>query len=128
MDISDWRKKIDEVDAAMLTLVNVRADMAIEIGRLKSREGIGLRTPSREREIIERMQAANPGPLDAQSIANIYQTIVGECIRAQERNGWSPSDQMLPSEPAQQAAAAERKTRSKAAKSAKARKSGKGRK
>ena len=28
MDISDWRKKIDEVDAAVLKLVNLRADMA----------------------------------------------------------------------------------------------------
>ena len=52
MDISDWRKKIDEVDTAVLKLLNVRADMALEIGKLKSREGIGLRTPSREREIV----------------------------------------------------------------------------
>src|ERR1700722_5568519 len=93
MDISDWRKKIDEVDAAVLKLVNLRADMAIEIGKLKSQEGIGLRTPSREREIVERMQAANPGPLDAESIAKIYETIVSQCIRAQERNGGAPSQQ-----------------------------------
>ncbi len=91
MDISDWRKKIDEVDAAVLKLVNLRADMAIEIGKLKSQEGIGLRTPTREREIVERMQAANPGPLDAESIAKIYETIVGQCIRAQERNGGGAS-------------------------------------
>lgn len=84
MDISDWRKKIDEVDAAVLKLLNLRAEMALEIGKLKSAEGIGLRAPAREREVIERMQAANPGPFDAEAIETIYVTIVNQCTRAQE--------------------------------------------
>ena len=86
MDISDWRKKIDEVDTAVLKLLNLRAEMALEIGKLKSQEGIGLRTPTREREIVERMQSANPGPLDSEAIERIYETIVNQCIRAQERS------------------------------------------
>ena len=84
MDISDWRKKIDEVDAAVLKLLNLRAEMALEIGKLKSAGGIGLRAPAREREVIERMQAANPGPFDAEAIETIYVTIVNQCTRAQE--------------------------------------------
>jgi chorismate mutase len=84
MDISDWRKKIDEVDTAVLKLLNLRAEMALEIGKLKSAGGIGLRAPAREREVIERMQAANPGPFDAQAIETIYVTIVNQCTRAQE--------------------------------------------
>jgi chorismate mutase len=93
MDIGDWRKKIDEVDAAVLKLLNLRADMAIQIGKLKAVEGIGLRTPTREREIVERMQAANPGPLDAEAIEGIYETIVNQCIRAQERSRGGSSEQ-----------------------------------
>ena len=128
MDISDWRKKIDEVDAAVLKLVNLRADMAIEIGKLKSQEGIGLRTPSREREIVERMQAANPGPLDAESIAKIYETIVSQCIRAQERNGGAPSQQPVPDAAPQSVVPRKRETKSSATKKAKTRKPRKGRK
>jgi chorismate mutase len=128
MDISDWRKKIDEVDAAVLKLVNLRADMAIEIGKLKSQEGIGLRTPTREREIVERMQAANPGPLDAESIEKIYETIVSQCIRAQERNGGAPSQQLVQNETPQNAAPRKRETESKAKKTGQARKPRKGRK
>jgi chorismate mutase len=126
MDISDWRKKIDEVDAAVLKLVNLRADMAIEIGKLKSREGIGLRTPSREREIVVRMQAANPGPLDAESIAKIYETIVSQCIRAQERNGGAPSQQPVQGETPQDAAPRKREAISKARNAGQARKPRKG--
>jgi chorismate mutase len=105
MDISDWRKKIDEVDTAVLKLLNLRAEMALEIGKLKSAGGIGLRAPAREREVIERMQAANPGPFDAQAIETIYVTIVNQCTRAQElgRSGNSAqpsSDGALQTRPA----------------------------
>jgi len=105
MDISDWRKKIDEIDTAVLKLLNLRAEMALEIGKLKSVGGIGLRAPVREREIIERMQAANPGPFDAQAIETIYVTIVNQCTRAQElgRSGNSAqpsSDGALQTRPA----------------------------
>src|ERR1700722_6609753 len=86
MDISDWRKKIDEIDTAGLKMLNLRAEMGLEIGTLKSQEGIGLRTPTRERQIVERMQAANPGPLDSEAIERIYKTLVNQVIRAQERS------------------------------------------
>jgi len=85
MDISDWRKKIDTVDTAVLHLLNLRAGFALEVGKLKGAGGISLRTPEREKQIVERMQSLNSGPLDAEAIARIYETIVQQCIRAQER-------------------------------------------
>lgn len=85
MDISEWRKKIDAVDTAVLHLLNLRAGFALEVGKLKGAEGISLRTPERERQIVERMQSLNPGPLDAEAIGQIYETIVNQCIRAQQR-------------------------------------------
>ena len=86
MDITDWRKKIDEVDTAVLHLLNLRAGFAIEVGRLKGEGGLSLRTPERERQIVERMQAQNPGPLDGEAVAQIYDAIVRQCIRAQEQS------------------------------------------
>ena len=85
MDISDWRKKIDAVDTAMLQLLNLRAGFALEVGKLKGEGGISLRTPERERQIVERMQSLNSGPLDADAIGEIYETIVRQCIRAQQK-------------------------------------------
>ena len=35
MDISDWRKKIDELDGKLAALLNERAAAAVEIGKLK---------------------------------------------------------------------------------------------
>jgi chorismate mutase-like protein len=86
MDIGDWRKRIDAVDTAVLHLLNLRAGFALEVGKLKGAEGVSLRTPERERQIVERMQSLNPGPLDAEAVGKIYETIVNQCIRAQERH------------------------------------------
>ena len=116
MDISDWRKKIDEVDTAVLKLLNLRAEMALEIGKLKSAGGIGLRAPAREREVIERMQAANPGPLDAEAIETIYVTIVNQCTRAQELGRSGNSAQPSSDGAVQTRPAGKRVTSSKAGK------------
>jgi chorismate mutase-like protein len=86
MDISDWRKNIDAVDTAVLHLLNLRAGFALEVGKLKGEEGLSLRTPEREKQIVERMQSLNPGPLDKEAIEKIYDVIVKQCIRAQERS------------------------------------------
>ncbi len=34
MDISDWRKQIDELDRKLAALLNARAAAVVEIGRL----------------------------------------------------------------------------------------------
>jgi chorismate mutase/prephenate dehydratase len=88
MDISDWRKKIDAIDSAMLQLISLRAALALEVGRLKMNNGIALRAPAREQEIVTRMKSANPGPLDGEAVAKIYTLIVKECTRAQRVHGF----------------------------------------
>ena len=35
MTIGGWRKKIDEIDAILLQLLNLRAEFAVEVARLK---------------------------------------------------------------------------------------------
>jgi chorismate mutase len=88
MKIKNWRKKIDAIDSAMLQLLNLRTELALEVGRLKDERGLSLRVPAREHEIISRMKKLNPGPLSGGSVAMIYQLILNESIRTQESNGF----------------------------------------
>ena len=88
MKIKNWRKKIDAIDSAMLQLLNLRTELALEVGRLKDERGLSLRVPAREQEIISRMKRTNPGPLSNESVARIYQLILNESIHTQERNGF----------------------------------------
>lgn len=93
MKITDWRRKIDAIDTAMLHLLNLRTELALEVGRLKSEEGVALRAPVREQEILARMKDLNPGPLDGEAVEKIYQLILDQSIRTQERHGWGkPGD------------------------------------
>jgi chorismate mutase / prephenate dehydratase len=89
MKIDDWRRKIDAIDTAMLHLLNLRAELSIEVGRMKCEAGVPLRAPEREQEILTRMKQSNPGPLDAETIGKVYQLILDESIRTQTRFGYS---------------------------------------
>jgi chorismate mutase-like protein len=87
MKIIDWRGKIDAIDTALLHLLNLRTELALEVGRLKADEGVALRVPAREQEILTRMKDLNPGPLSNESIAKIYQVMLDESIATQVRHG-----------------------------------------
>jgi len=75
MDIEDIRRQIDELDAAILELLNRRAEKAIEIGRLKEQVEGPVFDPARERRILERLAEVNDGPLPAQALRDVYGAI-----------------------------------------------------
>ena len=87
MKVTDWRRKIDAIDTAMLHLLNLRAELAVEIGKMKSDQGMPLRVPVREQEILTRMKQLNPGPLESASVEKIFQLILDQSIRTQELHG-----------------------------------------
>ncbi|MGH9942451.1 MAG: chorismate mutase [Pyrinomonadaceae bacterium] len=85
MGIEDWREEIDAVDQELLRLLNHRASLAAEIGRQKARAGLPLCDPVRETEVLRRVHGANAGPLDGRALAKIFQRIIRESRRVQER-------------------------------------------
>jgi len=87
MKIHYWRRKIDAIDTAMLHLLNLRTELALEVGRMKGDAGVELRVPAREHEILSRMSRLNSGPLDEEAVTKIYQLILDQSIRIQELNG-----------------------------------------
>ena len=76
MDISDWRKQIDDLDRKLVELLNQRAAAAIGIGRLKRNTDLPIYEPQREREVIENVQRINGGPLAGRDLAQIYERIM----------------------------------------------------
>ena len=76
MDISDWRRKIDELDARLVELLSQRARAAHEIGRLKRDAGMPIYEPDRERSVFDHVRSINPGPLPDHDLLNIYERIM----------------------------------------------------
>ncbi|HVN27723.1 MAG TPA: prephenate dehydratase, partial [Candidatus Binataceae bacterium] len=77
--IEAHRARMDRINLEILKLVSERAAHANEIGRIKHTSGVAVYLPGREREVIEAMIAANPGPLSAEHVARIYTEIISAC-------------------------------------------------
>jgi chorismate mutase len=76
MDITDWRKKIDELDLEIVALISARAQAALAIGKLKRSTSTPVYEPNRERVIFDNVRAANKGPLPDIELTHIYERIV----------------------------------------------------
>jgi len=85
MDIQDWRKKIDELDRQIVTLISERAAAAQAIGKLKRVDSLPIYEPNREKVIFENVRKANPGPLPDIELTHIYERII-DVMRAMQKN------------------------------------------
>lgn len=84
--IEALRRRIDELDARLVQLLNDRAGCALEIGRIKQALGMEIYQPDREREVLRHVRELNGGPLDAQAIVRLFERIIDEARRL-ERMG-----------------------------------------
>jgi chorismate mutase len=83
-NIDDLRQRINSIDDELLRLFNERAKLAVEIGKRKKTLGLPIHIPSREEEILMRVQRENPGPLPPTSIARLYQQLIEESRQLEE--------------------------------------------
>ncbi|HEY7158550.1 MAG TPA: prephenate dehydratase [Gemmataceae bacterium] len=73
------RNQIDKLDLQILKLVNERANVAAEIGKLKSDNGEEIFSPAREEEVLQNILQLNEkhkGPLDAGTVRAIFREIM----------------------------------------------------
>ena len=84
MDIEYWRKEIDDIDAELLRLLNMRARLALKVGALKQAADLPCCDPDRERSVLQRLQTINSGPLDERAIGKVFRRIICESRRLEE--------------------------------------------
>ena len=75
-EITKIRKAIDAIDEQILRLMNQRLLKAGDIGALKAKDGSHVFDSARESELIERLQALNPGPLSASALRHIFTEVI----------------------------------------------------
>ncbi len=89
MNIDDWRKKIDELDAKLVELLNERAKCATEIGRLKRGQNMPIYEPQREHVIFENVRKHNRGPLPDADVVQVYERVI-DVMRKIQRQEIAP--------------------------------------
>jgi len=76
MSLDELRNRIDELDEKIVKLLNERARVVVEIGKLKSKTGGQTYAPDREKEVLEKITQANKGPLPDKCLAAIWREMM----------------------------------------------------
>jgi chorismate mutase len=70
------RRRIDVLDRRIVRLLNERAELAREVGRVKVTTGRrAIRDPQREREVLLRVSMANDGPTPQADLLAVYRRL-----------------------------------------------------
>jgi len=84
--LDDLRHDIDRVDEVIVRLLNERARVACEIGRIKKEMGIEIYQPDREKQVIAHVRGvAVEGPLGPDAIARLFERIIDEARSLERR-------------------------------------------
>src|SRR5262250_3978534 len=84
--LDDLRNDIDRVDEVLVRLLNERARVACEIGKLKKDLGLDVYQPEREKQVLAHVRGvAAEGPLGSDAIARLFERIIDEARRLERR-------------------------------------------
>jgi chorismate mutase/prephenate dehydratase len=76
MSLDDLRNKIDNIDYQLVQLLNERAQVVVEIGKLKDETAKPVYAPDREKQVFERITQANKGPLPDKCLMAIWRELM----------------------------------------------------
>lgn len=70
------RENLKKIDIKIVGLLNRRAEISTQIGRIKEEQGVDVYNPAQEMRVYENLKEANKGPLPAASLKAIFREIV----------------------------------------------------
>ncbi len=84
--LDDVRRRIDDVDDELLGLLNRRAILNQEVGRIKAQSGgqSAFYRPEREAQLRRSLVDRNPGPLPDEEVSRLFVEIVSACRSVQQ--------------------------------------------
>ncbi len=85
MDISELRRQLDEVDDKLIGLLEKRMDLCKLIGEEKKKLSKPVDDMAREEEKLENVRNSTQNPEYADSLADIFTSIMGESKKLQNK-------------------------------------------
>jgi chorismate mutase len=77
-DLTRCREQIDELDLALLRILNERTTIVEKIGRIKQELRLAIYEPKREDQVFENVVGHNSGPLSHDAVKRIFERIIDE--------------------------------------------------
>lgn len=83
-ELVELRSEIEAVDQKILDLLNDRASIVQEIGKLKEMQGVKRFDPVRERKLLDLIADRNKGPFETSTLQYIFKQIFKASLELQE--------------------------------------------
>lgn len=74
--LNELRLKIDQIDEQIVDLLNTRARVVVEIGKVKQSQNSPIYAPDREKAILEKIRKLNRGPLPDRCMEAVYRELM----------------------------------------------------
>ncbi|MCT6925836.1 MULTISPECIES: bifunctional 3-deoxy-7-phosphoheptulonate synthase/chorismate mutase [Bacillales] len=83
-DLESLRGQIDGLNLEILRLINERAEIVNEIGKIKEKQGVNRYDPLRERHMLDLIKEHNNGPLNQMTVDYIFKQIFKTALKQLE--------------------------------------------
>src|SRR5262245_12023638 len=70
------RRQIDAIDGKIVQLLNDRARVVVEIGKLKQQNNQPIYAPDREKAVLQKVRELNNGPLADRCLEAVYRELM----------------------------------------------------
>lgn len=84
-DLQGLRAQIDDINLQILDLLNRRARLASEIGKIQQQLGTSFYDPEREAQMLNDLQQANNGPFSNETIKALFREIFRASMALEEK-------------------------------------------
>jgi chorismate mutase / prephenate dehydratase len=85
MSLNKLRQQIDRLDKNIVSLLNQRANLALQVAEVKKTEGKSVYCPDREREILKKIALLSNGPLKSSALEAIYREIMSSSLALEKK-------------------------------------------
>ncbi len=83
--LNGHRQRIDEIDVAIVRLLNERTRVVEQIGAVKRQAALPIYEPKREELVFENVTRNNEGPMPPEAVKRVFERIIDE-MRTIQRN------------------------------------------
>ncbi len=83
-ELEKLRGSIDKVDSRILELLNERAKIAQDVGRVKQSAGKTFYVPSREEDLVRKLTKQSPGPFPITGIRPVWKEIISASLSLEQ--------------------------------------------
>jgi chorismate mutase/prephenate dehydratase len=75
-DLDALRDRIDDVDSRLVQLLNERANLVVDVGKVKQNTGTPIYAPHREQAVLKKVLNASAGPLPPRAVEAVYRELM----------------------------------------------------